>query len=802
MRTVSRTKSTNAGTAFRRYHLSTVSALVLGTMAAMPLNASSAFAAEQASSSALPEITVTAQFRSENLQKTPIAITAVTDEMMRMRGDTQIFQVTQQAPNVEIKRNSGPFGASVSAFIRGVGQGDFNFALEPGVGMYIDDVYFPTLTGSDFEIVDLERVEVLRGPQGTLAGRNSIGGAVRLITRKPTGDGPQYVEATTGRFGLISGKAAGEFKIADDLFARITVAGKNKKGYVTRLDFACVNPTVAASLGIASAGTGKDGCKLGTLGGVSYTAGRAALRWVATDKLEINVTADITNDGSEATAGTLINGPVLPAIPTPGTVTPAYGPWFNTPPGKYTTYETFTDPTGLATGLPYSTPPINHFFGWGTALTIDYQINDMLSLKSITSYRRLRNDFATAHDGSPLNGETGYNELYGHSFQEEDRISGTIGPVDFTVGGFYFWQKNTNRNRIDLGYIGFPFDFISLEVADSTSYAGFLHTVTHITDRLSVTAGIRKSHEKKSQLLARLNSADGGLTGSPIFPELLATGGYPPIVTFRGSPFVYRVSLDYQWTDNILTYATVSTGYKNGGVSPRFFFVSHIQPFGIEKMTNYEVGFKADMLESKVRVNGAVFREDYNDQQTGAPGSVCPNLVPTAPCLAIGNYVDSRYWGAELEVSMRPTENTLIDLSGSYIAAKYTRISAITLANPAFIANPDAPPGVPQWKFSAGIQHTIEIGNAGSLTPRIDLNYESARVPNVTNLFVTPGFTVLNARLMWRSTDDNWEVSAAVSNLTNKYYYYTTFDISSFGGWTAGQPAEPREWTLTVRRNF
>jgi len=170
--------------------------------------------------------------------------------------------------------------------------------------------------------------------------------------------------------------------------------------------------------------------------------------------------------------------------------------------------------------------------------------------------------------------------------------------------------------------------------------------------------------------------------------------------------------------------------------------------------------------------------------------------------LAIGNYVDSRYWGAELEVSMRPTENTLIDLSGSYIAAKYTRISAITLANPAFIANPDAPPGVPQWKFSAGIQHTIEIGNAGSLTPRIDLNYESARVPNVTNLFTTPGFTVLNARLMWRSSDENWEVSAAVSNLTNKYYYYTTFDISSFGGWTAGQPAEPREWTLTVRRNF
>ena len=802
MRTVSRTKFTNVGTVVRRYHLSTVSALALGTMAAMPLAAGSAFGAEQTASSALPEITVTAQFRQQNLQQTPIAITAVTDAMMRARGQSIIFEVTQQAPNVEIKRNAGPFGAATSAFIRGVGQGDFNFALEPGVGMYIDDVYFPTMTGSDFEIVDLERVEILRGPQGTLQGRNAIGGAVRLITRKPTGDGPQYAEATTGRYGLVKGRAAGEFTIADDLFARITMAGENKKGYVTRLDFACDQPTVAASLGLASAGTGKADCKLGTLGGRSWMAGRAALRWVASDKLELNLTGDITNDRSEATAGVLVNAPVLPAIPTPGTVTPAYGPWFNTPKGKYTTYETFTDPTGLATGMPYSTPPINHFFGYGFALTADYQISDMLSLKSITSYRRLRNDFATAHDGSPLNGETGYNELYGHSFQEEDRINGTIGPVDFTVGGFYFTQKNTNRNRIDLGYIGFPFDFISYEVADSTSYAGFVHTVTHITDRLNLTAGIRKSHEKKSQLLARLNSADGGLTGSPIFPELLPTNGYPPIVTFRASPFVYRVSLDYQWTDNIMTYATISTGYKNGGVSPRFFFVSHIQPFGIEKMTNYETGFKVDAFESKVRVNGAVFMENYNNQQTGAPGSVCPNLTPPAPCLVTGNFVDSRYWGAELEVNMRPTEDTLIDFSGSYIGAKYTRISPITLQNPNFIAHPDAPPGIPQWKWSIGAQHTLHVGDIGTLTPRIDINHESARKPNVTNLIAVPKFTVLNARLTWRSGDDDWEASVGVTNLTNKYYYYAIFDISSFGGWAAGEPAEPRQWTLTVRRNF
>ena len=797
----------------RHRYLMTVSGLALGMAIAVPQFAGSARAEEQAASNALPEITVTAQFRSENLQQTPLAITAVTDEMMRARGQDAIFQVTQQAPNVQIKKQSGPFGSSVSAFIRGVGQGDFNFAREPGVGMYIDDVYFPTMTGSAFEIIDLERVEILRGPQGTLAGRNSEGGSVRLITRKPTGDGPQYAEVTTGSYKRIGGRAAGEFTIADNLFARITLAGNSQNGFVTRLDYACDQPVQAAALGLTSQGIGKTDCKIGTLGGQSWVAGRAAIRWVASDKLEFNLTGDITNDGSEASAGVLVGTAVLPAIP--GGINPAYGPWFARP-GTYTTYETFTDPQGGAGGTPFNTPPINHFTGWGLALTTDYQITDMMSLKSITSYREITNDFATAHDGSPLNGETGFNELYGHSFQQEVRLNGQVGTlVDYTVGGFYFTQKNTNNNRIDLGYIGL--DFLSREVADSTNWALFGHTVWHITDRLNLTGGIRYSDEKKSQLLGRLNPADGGLTPSesPFFKynnffagdltlsPLYLNGGYAPLVTAKNNRFDYRVSLDYQWTDSFMTYATFSTGYKAGGVSPRFFFVTHILPYGPESVQAYEAGFKADLIDNTLRVNGAVFRNDYNNQQVGAPGSVCPGLTPPAPCLADFNLVDSRYWGAELEVNWQPTPDTLIDLSGSYIAAKYTRGAAEqAAANPNFITNPDAPPGIPQWKWSAGIQHTLHVGNAGSITPRIDVNHEDARKPNVTNLMAVPSFTIMNASLTWRAEDDGWEASVGVTNVFDKYYYNNIFDISSFGGWTAGQPAEPREWRFTVRRSF
>ena len=439
-----------------------VRAALASTVALAPI-VTMAQEAASTESEGLQEVVVTAQFREERLQDAPLAITAVTEDMMRARGQDSIFEVTQQAPNVQIKKASGPYGASTSAFIRGVGQADYNFAFEPGVGMYIDDVYFPTLTGSAFEIIDLERVEVLRGPQGTLQGRNAIGGSVRLITRRPTGDGGGYAEVTVGRFDRLGAKAAGEFALADNLFLRVTGASNTQDGYVKRIDFACANPELAAQLGISSSSTGQTGCELGTLGGQSYTAGRAHLRWLPTDDLEINLIGDLTNDRSEASAMVLLDAHDIPALG------PAWGPWFNVSKGGYYTYETFASTTSGFNPFsgfdrqPYSTPPINHFQGWGTALVVDYTINDSLAIKSITSHRELENDFATAHDGSPLAGETGFNWLDGHAFQQELRLNGTAGPVDFTLGLFYFTQKNRQRNRIDIGYIFGEggFDFIS-----------------------------------------------------------------------------------------------------------------------------------------------------------------------------------------------------------------------------------------------------------------------------------------------------------------------------------------------------
>ena len=183
-----------------------------------------------AADNAVGDIIVTAQFREQRLQDTPIAITAVNAALMEQRSQTNLSDVVKQAPNVQLLPATAAFGPSISASIRGLGQGDFNPALEPGVGLYIDDVYYPRLTGANFDLMDVERVEILRGPQGTLTGRNSEGGAIKFVSRKPTGDGSGFVQATYGSRNRINLRAGADVKLTDTLFLRLSGAYADQDG--------------------------------------------------------------------------------------------------------------------------------------------------------------------------------------------------------------------------------------------------------------------------------------------------------------------------------------------------------------------------------------------------------------------------------------------------------------------------------------------------------------------------------------------------------------------------------------------
>jgi iron complex outermembrane receptor protein len=392
--------------------------IAMAVMAA--LGTAMAQAQEADEGDGLEEVIVTAQFRNENLQETPLAITAITGDMLEARSQTSIYEVAQQAPNVFLAPQAQANGSGLIAYIRGVGQTDFNFALEPGVGLYVDDVYYSTLTGSLLDLLDLERVEVLRGPQGTLAGRNSIGGAIKLFSRKAEGHGGT-VSLTYGSYNRVDARASGDFTLVpDQLFVRVAGVTKNRDGYVDRMDYGCTHPGSGVPTLRLS-----DGCRLGTLGGVSYTAGRLNLRWLAGDNVELNVIADATNDSSEAGADVLRravqtlpdtdprfvwaddgNPTTAPTVPLDCRFVP-YGQYScdpNQPNDPYLSYATFVDSTAPSNQRPFKpvvVPVVQQLDQYGLSANLDIKLGDAWSLKSISAWRKYDSSWAQDVDNSP-----------------------------------------------------------------------------------------------------------------------------------------------------------------------------------------------------------------------------------------------------------------------------------------------------------------------------------------------------------------------------------------------------------------
>jgi iron complex outermembrane receptor protein len=807
---------------------------VLSSMSAaaalMMLGASPAFSqAEQPTTTddtiGLQEVVVTAQFREERLQDTPIAITAVTSEMLRERSQTSIWEVTHQAPNVQLRPSPAAFGPGLNAFIRGIGQDDFNFAFEPGVGLYVDDVYYSTLHGSVLDMLDLERVEVLRGPQGTLSGRNSLGGAIRLITRKPTGDGPGYVELGVGRFDKVDVRGAAEFTLVPDkVFARVAGVSRHKNGFQERVDFACANGYPA---GIpTNASSSPTNCVLGTAGGQSYTGGRLSVRILPTDAWEILLAADITDDNSEVQANTL-------RAARPITNIPGYGPQF-VPSNPFITFSSFcdngralSDPDGPGPLLPdpagvpnpfgsFCIPPVNSIEQRGFSANMNFRLTDTLSLVSISAYREYEAQFAEDVDGSPLPAETVMNQTFHHGFQQELRLNGSIGGgfLDYTFGVFYFEQTNRNSNRVDIPYAGGRvFDFTGNDPVASDTQAAFLHTVWRVTDAAALTVGARYTEEEKDYLFNRLNPNG---TFNPIVGGLTGLNA-----NFQGDNFDYRVSFDYRFGEPLLAYTTYSTGFKGGGVNPRPFFPTQAVGFDKETLETAEFGIKSDLLDRRLRLNAAVFYSWYDDMQL-VPLS-CPDLTPggMGPCAAPRNLADSEIYGAELEATFRPTEAFAIDAQLSYIEFEYTRVglnvsSGIDLTDPAVRdpatgnlavdPNADAPEVTPNLKASIGMQYEFPIGNSGTIVPRLDFYYQDDAQglagSTASPTAIVESYNTINARVTWRSLDERWEASLLVTNLGDEEYFYNTFDLLTLAGFASAQPAPPREWGLSFRRTF
>jgi iron complex outermembrane recepter protein len=756
-------------------------------------------------SDALDEVVVTAQFREQKLQDIPLSITAISGDVLEARSQTSIADVANQAPNVTLKPNGAAFGASMGASIRGVGQFDFHPALEPGVGIYIDDVYFPTLTGSILDLLDVERVEILRGPQGTLSGKNSIGGSVKLFSKKPQGEGG-YLSGTFGSRDRVDLRGSADFALSEGLFMRIAGVSKKQTGHVQRRDYGCLFPASGVPI-LVSVGRG---CVVGTNGDVDYSAVRAQLRYVASDNLEISGAVDYTHDDRTAAGSVLVQGtatanrniqPVAGVTNLPASV-------FVPPRGSYYNYASYYSPAGTFTAASGATTAMAEtrtdgrarYNGWGGSFNVDWTIGDRVSLKSISAYRKYNSSFSNDNDLSPLAGSLGFGELRFHAFSQELRLNGAAladDRLDYTLGAFYIDQKTFYATLQDLRYnLVALTTFQSGDPVNADTKAVFGHLSFHVTDQLTLNTGLRHTDEHKDYTFSRRTR-----TGAVYAPLAAIHNLNKP---YNGSKLDYRANVQYRWNDNVMSYVQFATGFKGGGISPRPFSALQAVPFDPEGVKSYEIGVKSDLLDRKLRLNASIFKSDYTDLQLTLTS--CPQFGVGLPCAVVANAGDAEMKGAELEVELHPVAGLSIDGSYSYLDFDYTRINP-QAGGPTRPTGPQfgmRPTYTPKTKLSLGMQYALEMGDQGSLTPRIDASYQSSVFSSGSNALTNRigGYTVVNARLTWRAAESQWEASLEGTNITNKYYFLTRFDQFGLTGTTDGQPGRPRELALTVKRKF
>jgi len=746
----------------------------------------------------LDEIVVTATYSAQNLQDTPIAITAITGDGLAARNLDNVQELGASIPNAFIRPGSAAQAGAVTIAMRGVIQTEYNYAFDPGVGVYVDDVYHGTQVGSAFDLVDIDRVEVLRGPQGTLFGKNSLGGAIRVFSKAPSGDNTGNIEVTYGRYNRMEIKGSYDFKLGENLFARVSGIGQKVDGYVDQLDFTCqmiANGTPELAGSFPSRVQGDKNCKIGSEGGKKLFAGKVMLRYVPTDDLEINVWGEYSDNDLEMPGDVLIR---TNASTTDGYVSrrndeffAKYGIRYDNrfvPGNRYSTYATWADPD---TGRQY--PNYAGVEGWSVAGKVDYDVADNVHAKFIAAYKTYDASYTHDPDASPLGMSNAYFPLHHKQTSLELQLTGKLfdDMLEWTAGGYYYDAAGDILGAID------PYVYGRWTIDDKIkdkNRSAFVHLVFHATDQLSITGGLRWSKTSKSYTFDH--------------PGLLTIAD--PVVG-RIKRVDWKIGADFKLTDDLMFYGQAATGFRPPGVNPRPTTAIQLLPFDAEEMTSYELGIKSEFFDRRVRLNLAGFYSDYSKRLSSVLRYECtglttpvdlPSQCGTRPFVQwfIFETVPAKVKGIEAELTAEPVEG--LRINGTLGYNKFVN-GVKTPGQPGY-RNPEQLIQ-PEWNASAGIEYAIPFGG-GSLTPRLDWFYQShmtfgpTTVSPRTDLFTVPAYSVFNGRIAFNSADDDWQIAVSATNLFNKFYYYNLFSGSGFA--LSGQPSRPREWAVSVKRKF
>jgi len=798
-----------------RFFVSIFAALTAAGLVYLPEQAKSAENQDQASR-LIEELVVTARRREEGLQDAPLAVSAFTQETLDYRGVTQLDQIARFVPGLTLENNPSFGGAANSAaiYLRGVGQKEFLPTTEPGVGLYVDGVYVARSVGAILDIVDVDRLEVLRGPQGTLFGRNTIGGAISINTVKPDpgGDADGDISVAAGTDNLVRLKAAIHLPLSEQLATRLTIASMAQDGFVQRAD-------------------GVD------LGNDDTVTARWTFAWQPSDQFSADVAFDLTRDRENGPALELIgidytdlsqlNGVVLappppmafihnvtvaalgPGIPCAATDTAGNGVTSNpSAPNCYDDRYIGADGSNEGTAPAFSETDV-----FGASVNLQYAFNDSITLKSITALRELDSEFARDGDHSPQRISQFYDDLQQDQFSQEFQLLGSHQQVNWIVGLYYFTEDGSNENILDFTVSNFR----SGGAFDNEAWAAFAQMTYDLTDQLQLSIGGRYTEEEKSfrpdQII--FTNYFAGISqivppGNPLAaldaPFLQAGERILPFIEkqINIDEFTPMMNLAFNPTDDIMLYFSYSEGFKSGGFTQRVFppvvagftappgtpDIDLIPTFAPEFVEVLELGFKTSLLDNTVRINGALFQTDYTDLQVQVFNSVAP---------VTQNIGTAGIDGFELEVMAAPGGGWFFESSLAFTDAGYEDIdTGITLIGENFDFE-----RVPETTASLGVSKEFVLTNSGVLTLRADWSYRSETFNDAynTRLLATDSFDLIDASVRWENSAADWTIVLSGRNITNEKYlesgvYGTAFQ-SFEGVYNRG-----RQWQLEVRKNF
>lgn len=696
----------------------------------------------------LERIEVTARRTVENLQTVPVAVTSLGEEQLAQRGVDNITSVQQYSPNTTLQISRGT-NSTLTAYIRGIGQQDPLWGFEPGVGIYIDDVYLARPQGAALDVYDVERIEVLRGPQGTLYGRNTIGGAVKYVTKPLTGDNQFSVRGTLGSYSQRDLRVAGQTALSDTVFVSGALATFNRDGFGKFLNTGDENYN-------------KD-----------LTAGRVSLQWNAADNFRVNFAADKTVDNSNSKGGFRLT----PSLLSPNT------------PLTDSVYDSYT-----------SMPVDNKVETSGQSLTLTWDVNDSWTIKSITARRKGKTDTNIDFDSTPLP------SLDIPAFYEDEQTSQELQflynseRLKFTSGVYYYSGEACGA----FGTVIVAGAGLTIEnggCVDTDSIAAYAQGSYQLDDKWSVTLGGRYTRDEKDADVYRFVYLGTKLPrndGTAIAVQSDFTGN----ASF--SHFSPRLGVEYQANRQLMYYGSYTNGFKSGGFDMRgnqSINPNAGDPYEPETVDTFELGMKSEWLNQRLRLNAAVFYSKYDDMQVTVQRAVGNNVASQ-----VLNAASADIKGGEIEALFAVSRAFDVSVILGYLNASFNEVNFFdpTTQSVVDVSNLWSFANTPKTTATLAGRYTVETA-VGDLVFTGNAAYRSAtQIFEVPSVLDYGGYTLLNLGVTWYSQDGNWDLSLQGKNLGDKRARIAGYNFPLLAGeqTITGYYIDPRTFSLTVGYRF